>query len=299
MPTFIAGYVPSLEAIPFLNWAAEGAVGIQPCPGYGNMVRSLLTGTLDAGVIPWELFVSDLLSRPGQMREWKVPAVLKACPLELTLNRDARRAVYPPKKRSQGRGALELTFGVEARHSFTKRQIVAWIELLNLSQLGRPQFKVLPMKLMVKALRVGEVDGFVAPSPWGLQAEVEGIGKIAPNFDEGTLAQHLVLVCRQTEAARCRGHLLDLPQELIGAAALKKGGVPFRRWSSEMAKSNASPLKRELFDLAAKRYSLGRLPDEFVPDASWLTRELEVLVSRGAVSMRPESIVEIAKTLCL
>jgi hypothetical protein len=233
------------------------------------------------------------------MRQWKVPAVLKACPMELALSRDARRAAYPPKGRSYGRGTVELTFGVEARHSFTKRQIVAWIENLNLAQIGMPHFKVLPMRLMIKALRVGEVDGFLAPSPWGFQAEVEGIGQIASNFDEGVLAQHLVLVCSQKVAARCRSLLLDLPQELIDSMALRKSGVSLQRWSSEMAKDSASLLESDLFHLAAKRYSLQSLPDEFIPDASWFERELETLVSRRALSMGPEFIREIASTLSL
>ncbi|MGB6222882.1 ABC transporter substrate-binding protein [Haloferula sp.] len=297
MPSITVGYVPSLEAIPLLDWASEGSVRTQSCPGYGNMVRGLLTGSLEAGLIPWELLVSDLLSRPGQTRAWKIPAIMKACPMELVLSQPARKQVFPIKRSSRNSANVELIFGVEARHSFTKRQIVVWMESLKSNRMGSPRFKVLPMKLMIKALKMGEVDGVLAPSPWGLQAEVEGVGKIERSFDVGEHGQHLVLVCRGETVSRSHQLFVDFAGQLTESNALKRGSDRFLKCCSAMAASSASTLSAELFDLALKRYSLHSLPDEFVPDASWFEKELEILVSRRAVSMSPASIREVAGNL--
>jgi hypothetical protein len=261
------------------------------------MVRGLLTGALEVGLIPWELFVSDLLSRPGQTRVWRIPAVMKACPMELALSQSARKRVYPMKRKARSTAPVELVFGVEGRHSFTKRQIIAWIESLNSKHMGLPSFKVLPMKLMIKALKMGEVDGVLAPSPWGLQAEIEGVGRIEPSFEEGELGQHLVLVCNAATAVGNPGLFADLAEELAAADVLGKCSTRFSKWSSALASLSASSLSDELFALAWKRYSAHMLPSEFVPDSSWFEHELRLLVSRRAVSMPDDSIREIAAIL--
>lgn len=296
-PAVKAGYVPSLEAIPLLGWASGEGVMMQACPGYGNMVRALLTGALDAGLIPWELFVSDLLSKPGQARAWKVPAVLKACPVELALSRAAFRKVFPVKRRSARPGSVELVFGVEGRHSFTKRQIVAWLESLDSAHLAPPLFKVLPMKLMIKALEIGEVDGVLAPSPWGLHSEVAGIGRIEPGFDVGENGQHLVFVCRERTAANVPFALSGLAGEIARAALFASGKQEFSKWASLLSEGSSSPLSADLFELARKRYPLAELPDEFAPDSQWFAGELGFLVERRALSMKPESIRQIASAL--
>lgn len=297
MPSITVGYVPSLEAVPLLDWASEASVMAQPCPGYGNMVRGLLTGSLEAGLIPWELLVSDLLSRPGQTRAWKIPAVMKACPMELVLSQSARKQVFPIKRRSRSSANVEWIFGVEARHSFTKRQIISWMDSLDSDRMGLPRFKVLPMKLMIKAMKMGEVDGVLVPSPWGLQAEVEGVGKIEPSFDVGEHGQHLVLVCRGESLSRSHRLFADLVEQLAESKALEKGSDKFLKSCTAMAASSVSTLSADLFELASKRYALHSLPDEFVPDASWFETELELLVNRRAISMGSASIREIAANL--
>ncbi|WP_156346171.1 hypothetical protein [Verrucomicrobium spinosum] len=66
--TLSTGFVPSLEAIPLL--AATRSVGapwrMHPCPSYGRIIRHLLTGELAAGLIPWELGVTELVTKPGR-----------------------------------------------------------------------------------------------------------------------------------------------------------------------------------------------------------------------------------------
>ena len=292
-----AGYVPSLEVLPFLAWAPESGIKLQSCPGYGNMVRALLKGDLQVRLLPWELFVTDLLSLPGQSRVWKVPAVLKTCPMELALSRSAWKQVASSKRRARTAGSLGLVFGVEARHSFTKHQIMSWIAGLRVPHVGSPVFRVLPMNLMIKALKLGEVDGVLAPSPWGLQAELDGIGKIDPSFDSGEYAQHLVLVCREEVSVRMYDLLENLPARLRDTNALDRGSEAFEKWSMYLSSGVNPGLSRELFDLAARQYPLGSLPDEFIPDLKWFERELEHLVGRRVLTMKSSSITEIAKAL--
>lgn len=39
---------------------------MHPCPSYGRIIRHLLTGELAAGLIPWELGVTELVTKPGR-----------------------------------------------------------------------------------------------------------------------------------------------------------------------------------------------------------------------------------------
>ncbi|MFC7338869.1 ABC transporter substrate-binding protein [Haloferula chungangensis] len=296
-PHFSAGFVPSLEVLPFLGWATGRGVKPQSCPGYGNLVRSLLTGDLQMGLLPWELFVTELLSLPGQTRNWKVPVVLKACPMELALSRSAWKQVTASKRRARPAGSLQLSFGVEARHSFTKQQILSWIDGLKMSSMGAPVFKVLPMHLMIKALSLGEVDGVLAPSPWGLQAELDGVGKVDPDFNVGEHAQHLVLVCSEEVSGPLRELPGNLAAEIRAGRVLNSDSESFQWWSAKLAEGGSPGLSQELFELALRRYPIDQLPDEFGPDGQWFEEQLGSLVRRRSIAMEPASIAEIAKAL--
>lgn len=296
--SMVGGYVPSLEALPFMEWAERVGLRIQARPGYGNIVRGLLTGSVDVALIPWELFVSELLSRKGQSRAWKIPAVFRAFPMELAFSHAARNRMSS-RKRSKATGSQGLVFGVEAKHSFTKRQIVAWLEAASPEMPAEPRFAVLPMKLMMKALRMGEVDGIVAPSPWGLQAEVERIGSVDTSFDEGVHAQSLVMVSSE-RLARSFPHFFETPlAEVFRADALERNSAAFRKWTASLSSSRACPLSEDLFRMAMERYKLEGRPGNFVPDAAWIENELKTLVGRKVISMEEGSISGIARYLTM
>jgi hypothetical protein len=293
------GFVPSLEVLPFLAWAPRERIRMKAFSGYGDVVRGLLTGELEAGLVPWELLVTDLLLKPGQRDEWRVPAVLRACPMELVLSHSALKRVEPSRRRPAQAGSVKLVFGIEARNSFTRHQIVAWQQGKGLPHLAAPAFKTLPMNLMLKGLGADVVDGVLAPAPWGMQAERDGVGRIDEAFDAGEFAQHLVLVCRR-RMADVHGELLRVLPEGIGAF-----GVPgedrsaFLAVARGMADFGPPRLDPGLLWEAAQRYPAAAGEREFVPGIDWLAGELDVLARRHALEVTPGPFAELARSLAL
>lgn len=196
------GFVPSLEALPYFG-VAEGrevteflTYRPQAYSSYGNITRDLLTGQLAAGVLPFEIFVHDLLGLPGQMDQWIVMLFLHPCPTELVFGRlgygmGEPNSVRTPKG-SGSRLPRRLTIGVESRSSLTQQQVSLWLSR-NHSDV-KLAFSMLPMELMGKALKRDEIDGIVVPTPWGLKAEVSKTGLIEKEFVQGRFVQDLVMV---------------------------------------------------------------------------------------------------------
>lgn len=293
------GFVPSLEVLPFLAWAPRDRLRLKAFPGYGDVVRGLLTGELEAGLVPWELLVTDLLLKPGQRDEWRVPAVLRACPMELVLSHSAMKRVEPSRRRPSQAGSVKLVFGIEARNSFTRHQIMAWQQGKGLPHLATPAFKTLPMNLMLKGLRADVVDGVLAPAPWGMQAERDGVGRIDEGFDAGEFAQHLVLVCRRRMADE-HGELLRCLPERIGASGVTDGDrAGFLEVAREMADFGSPRLDPGLLWEAAQRYPAAPGSREFVPGLEWLAEELDVLARRHALEVTPGPFAELARSLAL
>lgn len=289
------GFVPSIEVLPFLEWAPNHEVEVKACPGYGSVTRGLLTRRLDAGLLPWELVVSDLLLKPGQMSGWRVPAVLKTCPMELVLSRTAAKAVYPSRARKLKADPVSLVFGIEARNSFTRNQILEWQNALEIAHLAVPSFKVLPMNLMLRGLENGEIDGVVAPVPWGMQAEKEGYGKIDPNFVRGRFAQHLVLVCSRAMQEAEASLLALLPDKLRQMKHLFSDAEGLVQSFGRMNEISSSRLDQSLGFDAARKYQLHSLPDEFTPRETWFKKELGIVASRYELVIQPAMAKELMR----
>jgi hypothetical protein len=95
------GVFPSLEVLPvFVDLPPDGLCYPfvpKAFSCYGEISRNLLTRQLAGGILPWEIFVTDILSLPGQRNRWHVPMFLHACPTELVLREPVYRALYPAK----------------------------------------------------------------------------------------------------------------------------------------------------------------------------------------------------------
>jgi hypothetical protein len=291
------GFVPSLEVLPFLAWATPKGVKTKAHPGYGNVHRGLLTGELDGGLVPWELALTDLILLPGQQSAWRIPLVLKACPVELVLSRAALKKVYPRRARRSGDESVHLTFGIEAHNSLTLQQILAWQKRLAVKHLEPPAFKALPMNLMLRGLAKGELDGFLAPAPWGMQAESEGLGKIDTAFTSGEFARHLVMVCNErmmeskgAQISSAAGELRPLRDLIASPEALN---LIFR----EMGEMGHPRLDIDVACKAARRYHLDALPDEFIPDEGWFERELGLLLTRHGIKSTRSVLTSLGRRL--
>jgi len=261
--------------------------------GYGRIIRALLTGELTAGLVPWELFTTELLCKPGQKDRWMVPLVIQACPMELVLSSAAVKRLRPGPQKKGDPAPAKLLFGIEERRSYTRFQILEWLKSLNLPHLESPTFKVLPMELLLKGLKAGVVDGVIAPTPWGMQAEASGIGVISPDFKAGEYEQQVVLVCLRSIAENCSAVLQSLPARLAQSHQNLAKEPSFLNVARHMAGLGTPRFEPSLLWKAAGVHLKGVTPKNFIPDAGWLSTELDLVHTRSMVG---SSKLELEKT---
>jgi hypothetical protein len=251
-----------------------------PCPSYGRIIRQLLTGELAAGLLPWELGITELVNKPAQKDVWCVPMVLHACPTELVLTSKAAKLAQPPKAANRKGETKRLVFGIEGRCSLTRYQILTWQLHVAKKHLDPPAFKVLPMELMRKGLEAGTLDGMVAPTPWGMQAQVEGNGKLDPRFEPGKYAQQLVIFCRRELVAEHEEEFALLPLALAGMHKRLEDDAEFLKVADQMARLGAPRCDASVLLEASKRHLVGITQNDFQPDKEWLATELQLLAER-------------------
>lgn len=299
----LLGYVPSLEALPLFG-GAEGIPGNGGKPllpkaysSYGNIARDLLTGTLGAGVLPLEIFLSDLLALPSQQGHWTIPLFLHPCPMELVIGPQVPG--FPGGGSKIGKLPKRMTMGVESRNSLTQMQVRAWAAGLPGGAGIRLVFKMLPMDLMGKALESEAVDGIIAPTPWGLDAEVRGLGRLERSFGPGRYVQDLVMVQSRESVAdaeavtriagfiRASRQSLRVPEKLASAV-------------SRMARHGLPAVSGDLLERAIMEHgSFFDEPEECVPDIRRLIRALENLASCSALPPVIVSTNETARSLLI
>lgn len=303
-PSHLMGFVPSLETLPIFGSAGAKDVSAylrhQPvaCSSYGNITRDLLTGKLASGILPWEIFVGDLLALPGQRDNWSVTLFLHACPTELVFGGGTISHVSQGSSAPCGKSPKvpkRLSIGVESRRSLTQEQVKEWVGLLEGDV--KLVFRMLPMELMGKALRSEAVDGIVVPTPWGLQLEEGRIGKLAKGFFQGRFGQDLVLV-----QARAQAHSKD--EAAILARSVEESRKSFTRKEAvsdaamKMAEVGRPVLSRKLLQNAVELHpSLLGSPNECVPDRARLVGALEKLAAFSALPPSLSAVGDIAKDL--
>jgi len=274
----LTGFVPSLEVMAFIGLSRqEEAWRMRPFPGYGRMVRYLLTGQLHAGLLPWEICLSDLVSKPGQKGLWCVPLVVQACPTELVLSSRAMGTLYPGKGRKPPLKLKKLVIGVEGRHSFTRFQVLAWQAKIADRNLEPPSFKVLPMELMEKGIEAETLDGFVAPTPWGMQAAAHRNLSLAPNFEPGRYAQHFVLACSREVAHRHAPHILRAAADLHTLHRLLGEPAYFQEVADTMQNLGHPHCETSHLQRAFALHLSKASPKDFSPDRVWIEKELQRL----------------------
>ena len=269
---------------------------MQPCPSYGRIIRHLLTGDLTAGLLPWELGITELVTKPAQKGVWCVPLVAHACPTELVLTSRAMKVVYPPKTRKAA-DARRLVFGIEARCSLTRYQILTWQLQVAGKELDPPAFKVLPMELLRKGLEAGTIDGMVAPTPWGMQADTDGSGKLDPKFEPGKYAQQLVLFCRREAAAENMDLFSKLPARIQSAHAKLGDDREFMKAARSMAKLGSPKCDPIKLQQAARLHLKNVEQRDFQPDREWLESELRLLAERVPLGEGVIQFAELADAL--
>ena len=163
------GILPSLEVLPFFARDSDDPCGGPAFPfrlkafsSYGEISRDMLTRKLMGGIIPWEIFISDVLALPGQRADWKVLLFLHACPTELVLREPIHKAFYPAQSNARTKLPTRLTIGVESQNSLTKAQSREWLNHWKNSRSIELTFRMLPMDLMIQALEAEALDAIIA-----------------------------------------------------------------------------------------------------------------------------------------
>lgn len=272
------GCVPSLEVLPFFVDSFFTHVPFWPVTfsSYGRIARDLLTGQLDAGILPWEIFIADMLALPGERANWCVELFIHPCPTEFVLSNHQHRHFYPAKPTSTVKLPPLLVIGVESRNSLTRHQLHDWHARHHEGKLSDVIFKMLPMDLMVRGLAAEAIDGFIAPAPWGDLAQQQGKGKAVHQFKPGKYTQKLILVSRRHSAQ----HLASAPAMIDALTKarleLSKSDV-FQEACMRLAASGKPRLDTKLLENATRIHASGDSLIDTIPCVDFLTSALTQL----------------------
>lgn len=280
-PAEFLGFLPSLEVLPFFAAdAPDPHVGcgfpfrLKASSSYGEISRDMLTRKLMGGIIPWEIFIADVLALPGQRACWKVPLFLHACPTELVLREPIYKAFYPGPAVTRTKLPTRLTIGVESQNSLTKAQSRDWLGYWKNGHSIELTFKMLPMDLMIQALEAEALDAIIAPSPWGIHAEATGIGKRDPRFTPGKFAQQLVMVCHRDFLEQHPDLTRNLPRIIAGARTRLQQADVLENAIARLLKCGKPSVRSGLLEKAAALHSFTTLNQDVVPDVRKLVSEL-------------------------
>ena len=282
------GVLPSLETLPLFADVSEeeipawdGIFQIKAHASYGEIARHLLMRKLVAAVIPWEIFVADVLALPGQRNQWTVALFISACPTELVLRPPIHRVFYPSQALGRVRLPSRLVVGVQNQNSLTKAQFQSWLGHWKGSGGIEVIYKMLPMDLRIRALEAEAVDATIAPSPWGIYAESRGLGACDTRFAPGKFAQKVALVCRKDLFEDGLTEAVPFLEMMASAkrCLLRPGGMA--KAVEKMIACGKPQLGLEAFEKAASLHGFESLPPAVAPDAQHLMLALARLAEQA------------------
>lgn len=298
------GVLPSLEVLPLFAGPLEedgtswdSVFQIKEHSSYGEIARCLLTRKLVAGVIPWEIFVSDVFSLPGERNHWTVLLLMSACPTELILSPALHRAFYP--SRSAGRLKLpsRLVVGLQNQNSLTKAQFQHWLSKKEGGRDVEVIYKMLPMSIRIHALEAEAVDATIVPSPWGMYAESAGIGICDRGFSPGKFSQQLALVCREDLFANRQQTASQLTRMMMSSKDVLAHKSGMSKAVSKMTRIGNLALPLDLFEKAAELHGFDSLPSAVAPDVRELTLAFARLSEQGVLPAQVASMEQMARLL--
>ncbi len=298
------GLLPSLEVLPLFAEAGGESGGswdsvfqMKVHSSYGEIARHLLTRKLAAGVIPWEIFVTDVFALPGQRNQWTVSLLMNACPTELILRPSVHRLFYPAQPEGRVKLPARLIVGVQNQNSLTKAQFQEWLSHWSGSADVEVVYKMLPMNLRIHALEAETVHATIAPSPWGMYAESIGIGVCDPRFTPGRFAQQVAVVCRKDFFESRPGVADRLPGLMLAARESLKQRTGMARAVGKMASIGKLELGLDLFEKAADFHGFDSLPPAIVPDVRQLTLAFARLAEQSILPAQVAAGEQMARLL--
>jgi hypothetical protein len=290
------GVLPSLEVLPFFDAAFMVGVNLSYAAhaSYGSIAREMLAGNLAGGVLPWEIFVSEVFSLPGQRNQWAAAFFSKPGSLELVLQTQTHMIIRPEGGRgTPKRFPTKLHIGVESMNSLTCRHFMEWLE--KAIPLPRPEvvFRFLPMDQRLQSLPADALDGFIARSPWGHVAEERDIGKRQEDFPEAAAGQPLVTVCRRDVGLCARLCAETTPILLSEGRRSLSDRAHLESAAGRMDASGKPRIPLVFLDKAAKTQDIASWDDEMPANIAKITSELQAL---GRLVHLPAQIAANAQT---
>ncbi len=188
--------------LPFFDEKFIKAVGLgyAAYASYGSIAREMLVGNLAGGLIPWEIFATEVLALPGQRNQWTIAFFSKPSPVELVLQTAVHRGFHTDSTSGVKKIPTRLQIGIESCNSVTRHHFLKWLETLNLGTKPEVIFKFLPMDQRLQGLTADALDGFIARSPWGHVAEERNLGTLVEDFSKTPPDQLFVTVCHRNLA---------------------------------------------------------------------------------------------------
>lgn len=280
----ILGLLPSLEVLPLFADGPSGGTMDGKFPfrprafaSYGEIARNLLTRKITGGILPWEIFVAEVLALPGQRNGWKVPIFLNPCPTEMVLRDKIYKAFYASGSGACRKLPARLRIGIESQSSLAKAQSRQWLSYWSGGSAVKVEFKMLPMDLMIHALQAEAIDAIIAPTPWGIHAEAAGLGKLDWRFVAGKFPQRLALVCQREFSDSRRDLSKILASGISHARHQLADPAAVARAGARMALSGKPSVHSGMYEEAASLHSFRTLNRDFVPDLGELVAELMCL----------------------
>lgn len=298
--TNVIGFVPTLEALPLVaELSLSSDWKMVPCPSYGRVIRQMLAGQFSTGLLPFEVFLMEILSRPALLDRWCVPMVLPAAPVELVMSQRMMKQIQQGEAHRSGLSVQSLAIGIESRNSLTRHQFIAWQRTHPGLENAKPVFKMLPMELMHQAMIAESIDGFVVPTPWGIAAEGLSDGRLIDDFVSGKLGQQLVLCCHRNVVDTDSDRWLALTGKLAVQRDLLSNASERDAAIQAMHQLGRPHCDEDACVRSARLYFDTMTKNEFVPDEEWLNKQIERLARLIPAVARSNGLATLPRSLAM
>lgn len=294
------GILPSLELLPFFDEDFMKAAGVRHVAfaSYGSIAREMLVGNLAGGVLPWEIFASEVLALPGQRDHWTVAFFSKPSPTELVLQTQIHKSIHSENGGHSKKIPTRLQIGIESRNSLTRSQFLNWLKKINPSSKPQVIFKFLPMDQRLQGLPSDAIDGFIARSPWGQVAEERNLGMLENDFSDTSVDQLLVTVCRKDIATRdslCAEKTLRILSDARIKLAVR---THLESAASRMDASGRPRIPFIFLAKAAKKHGITSVDHDIPADITKITTELQSLQRLEILPPQIAANAQTARLLC-
>ncbi len=286
----VMGYVNSLDALPLMAAGREAAKSGDTswvpvtCQSESNLVRQLSDGTLQGGLVPFDLFATQILSEPVEtVSRWRVLAVQPRSSWEFLLTGRANRLISragTPGRRTPP-VAQEFRIAMSGPRSTIRRGVDLWLRQQQLDSTFVTSYHLLPLKLMHKALESEIVEALVLPAPGGTIAQIRGLGTVVSPVQEMSCDLGMLLVVDRNALNAQRTGVGEEIQALVKESSSHARG----RDLSDPSLSTEIRILFEELDARGTNRAIGLSGDlhpmQFEPAADYFSSRLEYLSELG------------------